>query len=69
MTLKEAAKVLRVSSDCLKRFLLSRGLPVRRYPSGRWRFTEEDVRLIDRLMTSEGASKRPELRLRRARRW
>jgi len=69
MTLKEAAKILGVSPDCLKRFLVRCGLPVRRYPSGLYRFTPEDVKLIDRLMTAEGMSKRPELRLKKPRRW
>ena len=69
MTLRKAAEILGVSPDCLKRFLISHGLPVRRYPSGLYRFTPEDVQLIDRLMTAEGMSKRPELRLRKARRW
>jgi len=69
MRMKEVAKRLGVSVSTLKKFLvIYRPYLLKRTPGGYYRFTEDDVRMIDHAMTQEGIRRNPAIRLFQGRR-
>ncbi|MGQ9571050.1 MAG: MerR family transcriptional regulator [Thermodesulfovibrionales bacterium] len=61
------ARRLGVSTSTLKRFVKLLEIQgyyyPRRTPGGWYRFTEEDVKILDRIMNQEGVNRHPEKRL------
>ncbi|MEW6214802.1 MAG: MerR family transcriptional regulator [Nitrospirota bacterium] len=68
--MSDAARALGVSVATLKRFLTihSPYYLSRKTPGGYYRFSEEDIRTIDRLMHEMGERRNPVMNIRRFRR-
>jgi excisionase family DNA binding protein len=65
--MKDVANYLSVSISTLKRFVKRLEIQgyyfPRRTPGGHYRFSDEDIKLIDRYMNQEGVNRHPEMRL------
>ncbi|MGQ9571320.1 MAG: hypothetical protein ACUVUQ_10900 [Thermodesulfovibrionales bacterium] len=71
MRISDAAKALGISVVTLKKFLVLHAPTYlsRKTPGGFYRFSEEDIKVIDRLMNEIGERRNPVQYMHRQRRW